>query len=321
MADDVVVERFDAGEAADADIARVHEVLGECHREVNAVEPYRAVGATAGFLRYPPADERRLCWRAVAAGEVLGFAVLMHLRDAASARAEVQVRPGRRRRGVGSALLGAVREEARTLGARTLLGRFADAAGDGFRRAMGASAGQRDVRAVLRTGNVLPPPVPVRGYRLAGWTGACPPELLASYARARAAVNDAPHADAEPEPWDPARVRGLEEAVARRGTEIRVHALLGPDGAVVAFTEIRIAPPGAAASIEDTAVLRSHRGRGLGGWLKAASLADLRAHRPDVAFTSTSNAAGNAPIRAINRGLGFVTATEWTTAVLDLGRA
>lgn len=119
-------------------------------------------------------------------------------------------------------------------------------------------------------------PTAVPGYRLVRWTGACPDGLLASYADARAAINDAPHADDES--WSPERVRDLEAVVARRGA----------------------APPP----------------EGLATWMKADALATLRLERPDVAFVTTSNAYENYSIRAINQRLGFISTVVWVTAVL-----
>jgi mycothiol synthase len=309
---------FAASNAADDDLAAVHELLKACHQEVMPLVPYRGLVETVGYLRFPPADEDRPAW-VVEDGSPCGFAVVRHVRGAASAWLELRVHPAYRRRGAGTALLEAARSYAAETGVGTLLGHCTGDAGAGFRRRAGAREGQRDIRSALRLSQEPPAAAPVPGYRLVRWTGACPERLLASYARARAAVNDAPHADADDEAWSPRRVRDLEAAVARRNRETRVTAVVAEREAVVAFTETRVSPaPSPTASIEDTAVLRQHRRKGLATWMKADALAALRSERPDVAFVLTSNAYENHPIRAVNERLGFEPAVVWTTAVLPV---
>jgi GNAT superfamily N-acetyltransferase len=251
-------------------------------------------------------------------GSLCGFAAVRRVRGAATAWLELRVHPTQRRRGVGTALVAAARSYAAASDVGVLLGYHVGTAAAAFCRAAGAEEGQRDVSSTLRFGKKLPVPTPVPGYRLVRWTGACPDGLLASYADARAAINDAPHDDADAT-WSPERVRGLEAVVARRGRETRVTAVVSDSETVVAFTEMRISPaPSSTVSIEDTAVVRQHRQRGLATWMKADALATLRLERPDVAFVTTSNAYENHPIRAINQRLGFTSTVVWVTAVLTV---
>jgi mycothiol synthase len=91
---------------------------------------------------------------------------------------------------------------------------------------------------------------------------------------------------------------------------------------VAAFTELRFSPaPGTVASTEDTATVASHRGRGLAAWVKAESLERLRAERPGVRLVTTTNAAENEAILAVNRHLGFEPAAVATTASLSFSLA
>lgn len=341
-------EPFDTAKATDDDLAAVHEVLSNCHHEVSPLVPYRGLAETVGYLRFPPAGDDRPAWVIASGGGIRGFAAVRRVRGDTTAWLELRVHPAHRRRGAGTALLAAARSYAAASGVRVLLGHYAGGAGAGFCRAAGAEAGQRDVRSALRLDQSAPTVAPVLGYRLVRWTGPCPDRLLVSYAQARAAINDAPHADADDEIWAPERVRDLEAVVARRGRETRVSAVLadpddGADGdeEVVAFTEMRVSIGGTAvtaatatglvasadptpptsppmASIEDTAVVRAHRRRGLATWMKADALATLRLQRPDVAFVVTSNAYENQAIRAINERLGFTSTIVWTTAVLPV---
>ena len=52
--------------------------------------------------------------------------------------------------------------------------------------------------------------------------------------------------------------------------------------------------------------------------VKVESLRRLRAERPEVETVSTMNAEQNAAMRHINVGLGFVTTSTLTTAVLTV---
>jgi GNAT superfamily N-acetyltransferase len=295
----------------------VHVLMEACHREADALEPYRSPHDTAAFLLHPPADQTRTHWTVTEDRELLGFAVLRHLRGAATAYLELCVRLDARRRGVGTTLLAAARARAAADGIRSILGEHATDPGAAFSAAVGAHEGQRDLRQVRRLDEPLPEPLPVAGYRLSCWTGACPEPALASYALARAAINDAPHADTEAEPWTPERIRDLEATAARRGRTVLVTAALDAAGRVVAFTEMRLSDT-PAACIEDTAVVAEHRGRGLASWIKTVALHRLRTDYPHIALAATTNAGGNASILAVNTRLGFVRAVEWTTAVLAI---
>jgi GNAT superfamily N-acetyltransferase len=267
---------FDPATASVSTLDGVYRVLVNCHSESNPEEPYRTRPELEAFLRHPPASDLRDHWLAEEAGRCVGFAQLLAARGATVARAEIQVEPGARDRGHGAALLAARR---------------------------GARDAQREVRSLLR------PPLdaalvsrPVRGYRLRSWVGAAPGRLLASYADARGAINDAPTpSDEEPDVWDTARVRDLEAALERRDREVRVDRA-----------------PGAVARTEDTAVVAEHRRRGLGRWIKLESLRRLQEERPDVALVTTGNAEENDAMLELNRGLGFSRVAVYTNCVLEL---
>jgi RimJ/RimL family protein N-acetyltransferase len=66
-------------------------------------------------------------------------------------------------------------------------------------------------------------------------------------------------------------------------------------------------------------VLPGYRGRGLAARLKAASLRELRIHRPDVRRVTTTNEVTNAPMLAVNRKAGFVPVATRAQMRLDLG--
>jgi len=303
--------------APDAELASVHELLSYVHGESNAAEPYRTVSDTLGFLRHPPAADRRFQWIVRDGGDAIGFAQLRLVAGTDAGRLiELAVHPQHRGRGHGSELLDAVSRRARAAGCRTIAGAHATTAGARFAAARGATDVRRDVRSLLSLVGFQPQLTPVAGYTTASWTGAAPNGVVESFARARMAINDAP---GECEDWDVARVRDLERSVELRDRQLRVTAALDAGGGVVGFTELRVSrTPGAVAATQDTAVSREHRRRGLAVWMKSEALAGLRRDRPDVSLVSTINAESNTAILAVNSRLGFVRVATETACVLDL---
>jgi mycothiol synthase len=308
--------------ATDERFAQVHEVLDACHGEIARREPYRTAAETRAYLLYPPDSDERSQLIGLVDGVVAGVAQLAFLRGSGVGYLQVQVRPDARQLGVGRSLLGAAIGHARDAGLGSLIGRHATPAGSRFAERAGFIDGRRDVHSAIPLAEAQLEPVSVEGYDLRSWHGPAPDELLESYAVVREAINDAPSAsDDDWEPFDAARVRDLERAVARRGRANRVTAALEAGGDVVAFTELRVGEAaGSVGSIEDTAVLPAHRRRGLGGWVKSESLASLRRERPDVSLVATTNAEENTAIRDLNAALGFAAESVATTCLLDLRR-
>jgi mycothiol synthase len=299
----------------------VYEVMALCRTEENPEEPPRTQAEAEAFLRHSPDAEDRNNWIAEDAGRCVGFAQLGVMRGSAAGRLELLVHPGHRRRGHGSELLDAARAQAKARGAQKLVAGHATEAGSRFAAAVGAKDDHREVRSLLRL--PLPEdlqPEPVAGYALRSWVGAAPEPLLESYARAREAINDAPHSfNHEREVWDAALVRDLEASLEHRGRDVRVTIALDAEDEVVAFTELRVSrTPDAVAGTEDTAVVAEHRRRGLARWIKLESLLQLQRERPDVRLVGTMNAEDNKAMRGLNHALGFTPVAVYTTCVLEL---
>lgn len=304
------VEAVDTTTASDETLRAIYRIEDAC-----STDRWEDEAHAVGFMRHPPAGSRRLHWLAFDDGEPVGMARLAVDEDSTLAWLHLGVLPERRRRGAGRMLFAAAREAA---GARSIGGHHSTGDGAAFARALGACGEQRDVRSALDLRSAaLPEPVLPPGYELRSWDGAAPDELVASFAAARNAIDDAPAPAGEVFPtWTVARVRELEDAQERRGRQIRVTVALA-GGEVAAFTELRVSPaPAPTVSTEDTATVAEHRGRGLCQAVKLESLRLLRAERPDVERVATLNAEENGPMRAINTKLGFVPVVTLTTAVL-----
>jgi GNAT superfamily N-acetyltransferase len=209
------------------------------------------------------------------------------------------VRPDRRRRGIGRALMQAA--EAATERPRLRAPAWASTAGESALPHLGYTAqGAHQVRRLsLRAsqpeGLVATAREAGRDYDLERYVGACPDALLDDMQVLREAINDAPE-PGEFEAYPPARIRGYEASLARAHqtpyTILARHRATGRPAGITLLCVHELRPEIAAQ--EDTSVLAPHRGHRLG----------LRAERPDVAYADTWNVPGNAPMIAINDALG-----------------
>jgi mycothiol synthase len=317
----MAVRPLDASSLTAGLMHRVYDVMARCHAEANPEEPYRSPADAEAFLRHPPAVEARDYWIAESSGDCVGFAQLGVLHGSPTGHVEILVRPDARRRGHGTALLETVCRQARLRGARVLIGSHATEPGSRFAAAVGAVDSKRAIRSLMRlplAEDVMARPVD--GYTVQTWVGPAPDGLLASYAAARNAINDAPRPSGEEAVvWNAALVRDLEAAVERRNRDVRVTVAVDERGEVVAFTELRVSRAvGATAGTEDTAVVASHRRRGLGRWVKLESLRRLQRDRPDVPLVATMNAEENRGMLELNRAVGFSPVAVYTSSVLQL---
>ncbi|NHC45592.1 GNAT family N-acetyltransferase [Motilibacter aurantiacus] len=262
---------------------------------------------------------RRVAWVADADGVPLGTAFLrLFDRPGQDHLAELTmtVHPAERRRGVGTRLLGVAVEAARAEGRGSLLAQAdAGSAGDafcaahGFRRVLTLvyarlAMAEADVGLVDALAGR-----PHAGYRLVWWEGAVPDNLAVAFTAARPAMDDMPTSEADfgTVSWDVEGVRAAAAAIERRGDVLHtVAAVSEADGSVAGFTELVVPGDGAGdAQHYGTAVVREHRGNGLGRWLKAASIRIARDRYPRLEGLLTDTADSNAPMMRINAELGY----------------
>jgi GNAT superfamily N-acetyltransferase len=243
------------------------------------------------------------------------------------------VAPAARRAGVGRALLAHCADQARRAGRSRLAANAVDGSpGAAFAAAVGARAGIAEVRRLLRIDPALPGRLSdlrataekhSAGYSLLAWRSPAPAEHLDQLARIHSAMADAPRdAGVEPQVWDAARVRHMEQTMVEHGLiSYAIAARHDPSGELVALTEMLIeadTPDWAFQQI--TAVLSAHRGHRLGLLVKVAMLEQLLACEPAVRCIQTGNAGANAHMIAINEQLGFTVADvgrEWELSITD----
>lgn len=241
-----------------------------------------------------------------------GFLSLPMKENTGTALVEIRVHPDLRRRGIATdflrALIPAMHAADRThvLGATDSHG-----GGEVWAASVGMSPTLRYVQQYLNLADAdralwdLPEP---DGYRLRSWTGAAPDDLIASYAVARQAIDDAVqgHMRWDEPHWTPERVREMEARYSSVDREFRsVVAVHEATGEVAGVTDVTIAAARPTVVQQGyTAVRREHRGRGLGLAMKAALLRLLVAEHPTAqkAMTQTADLDHMA---GINRALGF----------------
>jgi GNAT superfamily N-acetyltransferase len=242
------------------------------------------------------------------ASRVVGVATVgrmfVHPPDFPAYWSTVSVLPGDRRLGVGSTLLAAVSERARTAGKSELILRCSDARPEGVAFLSHRGFREHERNKVVRldlTGLPAPDIEPPAGIVIS--TLAERPELIVDvHAVALEAFPDIPGGDEPIEAGDLAEFRARD--VERPGTpaDAFIVALAGDD--VVGYANLLMAPGSTTVGWHDmTAVRRAWRGRGIAAALKRATIA--WAIRNGLTALDTGNDEANASMRAVNARLGY----------------
>ncbi|MFF4125029.1 GNAT family N-acetyltransferase [Microbispora rosea] len=245
----------------------------------------------------------------------------------------LMTRTGRRREGVGGALLDHAIGRARDEGRRVLIAEAsADGPGAAFAKVRGFSPAATETRLVLdlRTadwsGLELLRARAVRhatGYSLERWAGPTPDDLLGDMARLAEGMNDEPLGDLamEDQRWTADRVRAREEMLARAGQ--RTYTMIArhtAGGEPAGFTQLVVDAerPEGWGRQSSTTVLAPHRGRRLGLVLKLANITWFRACEPSIERVITWNSVANPHMLAINEAMGFEVFDTWHQWQLDI---
>lgn len=320
----MTVERHDPRAVGPAELAGAQAVLAACIPHDLPGDPVPPPEDLAARLRATSAEGRLLLWLARENGEVSGFG-RMFVPDIQNTRIgylDLAVHPERRRRGHGRALLAAATDALRAEGRDTVhIEAVENSASAAFCERFGITAKHREVESLLdlstadRTFVEAVSAEDHPGYRIRNWSGLTPGDVLDSYTAAANAMHDAPHGDMDYEPFvrTPQRVRDKESWVDQCGRDAMVTvAVHEPSGEVAAVTVLLVPRwPTARAFQGDTAVVRAHRGHGLGLWIKATMLGRLRAEYPQIREIVTGNAEDNVHMRRINTRLGFRPVRVW----------
>jgi GNAT superfamily N-acetyltransferase len=174
-------------------------------------------------------------------------------------------------------------------------------------------------RAMVREWATIDP----AGYRLEWIDGDVPEALLKNVIVAYDTMNTAPRGESAMEDWNttPEQIRDWDRSrrAACRARRI-VLAVEDATGKTAGYTELSYDPRVSHVILQQgTAVIPSHRGRGIGKWIKAAMLERATQDWPSARLIRTGNADSNAPMLAINTRLGFKPA--WAQTIWEVGIA
>jgi GNAT superfamily N-acetyltransferase len=288
----------------------------------------------AGWLALGWTEDRPQPWLATdGAGEPLAWYVLglPERENTQLASITVLVAPGRRRAGIGTALIRHAAAQAAERG-RTVLATDArqDSAAEAFFRALGGQPGITEVDRVQRLAEIPAGQLAdlrdqaqpaARGYSLLSWDGPVPQQYVAAFAALAEDLNDAPRdAGHEGQHWDPERVRQGEKRITAQGLRHYSVAAAGGRGELAAATQLGVDPQRPDWGFQElTVVARAHRGHRLGLLVKLAMLDLLARREPQLATILTGNADANKHMIAINEQLGFTELHRWQS--WDLGIA
>ena len=317
----VRIERFDAAD----DVAAVRAVY-DAYRAGAPVDfpgsPPMSFGVFGGLMVQGWCGEPRENWLACREpGGALAGAYTLELPDRENrdrAGLSVLVAPGQRRAGLGTVLLRHATARARALGrVRMSAEVIKGTPGDGFARAVGATAEMTEARRTLdvraipsgRLGELRAAAKgPAAGYTLLAWAGPAPETCLDAVARLNEAMHDAPHgAGEEAQSWDADRVRAVGRRAVQQGLRhYSVAAQAEATGELAGLTELSIDPAYPHWGHQELSVVaRAHRGHRLGLLLKVAMLELLAEREPQLETIETFNAETNAHMVGINETLGF----------------
>jgi GNAT superfamily N-acetyltransferase len=288
-------------------------------------DPPRAVEQTTAMLRGMP-DHYAVndFWVRDPSGDVVANGYGWWVKDVPEnrhlVRAQLEVRPDRRRQGIGrllvERLVGAAESDGRTVIQAMTHDRAS--AGEVFARRVGA-----EPKSATHTNRLLVSDLDVQlmrtwvdegpkradGYSLLWFDDRCPDDLLDAMADLMHVMETAPTdgLDIEGDKKTPEWIRKMEAWLKAEETERWVViARHDATGELAGYTEVmwtRHRP--LTVQQGDTGVWPKHRGHALGKWLKAAMALRVLEERPGIKDIRTGNADSNAPMLGINHAMGF----------------
>ena len=328
--DDLEIHPFDPARATDADWQEIYD-LTTARLTVDWPETplpsYESVVHRIRTGAVGPNSETMWVARQNGALVGSGYYEIYLGRNPDVALITVHVHPGRRRQGIGTAVFRELLARARRDGRTHVVGTGVRAGHAAAEWAAKVGFGEPALRLVMQQLDIADVDPAVwevsgpEGYRLVAWIGPAPEEILASYARARHAIEDSVVGDLtwdEPD-WSPEKVRQEEADFAAQHEEMRVVvAIHEASGEVAGITQVTVPPVQPVKAFQrDTAVLREHRGHGLGRAMKAAMMRRLIAERPDTVSVVTQTGDVENMAR-INTELGYRTLAEYSIVEAEI---
>ena len=255
-------------------------------------------------------------WTASLDAEVVGAALVERRasENAHLAELEINVLPGYRRRGIGRSLASALFDDLTRTGHTTWLGEVHGQAQDhtsaalDFAHSLGFRTVHEEDHLVLELPAELPAAPLDPDYDVLTWIDRCPDDLLDAYCVMRTQMNaDVPSGELDlvPEVRTREQQRRSEERMAASYVTVVAAARRRGDGVLGGYTMMFLPHGETHVWQDDTLVMPEHRGRGLGGALKAATLGLVQRDHLDRTVIHTWTAPDNHPMQVVNRTFGF----------------
>lgn len=147
------------------------------------------------------------------------------------------------------------------------------------------------------------------GYDLLYLESPLPDEHLENWCAVMGVMNTAPKEDLEFEDttYTPEKWRDIEDKNDAKGDRLLAHVAVDKTtGEFVGLSEIVVQKHQPDLAWQgDTGVHPDHRNKGLGRWLKAATIKRVMAEHPQIERVDTSNAGSNEPMLNINIAMGY----------------
>lgn len=308
------IERLDPSD--DAQFADYYEAYRAAH-DCEWDRPYSAIEKRVGLLESGVYQDSIGVIARDASGNAVGIGLAeIPLKDnLLTGFVGLRVLVAHRRRGHGSALLGALLDVCRSAGREKVMGVThwtpgeSNVPGRAFAESHGFVLDQVDAHRVLDLPASLPAAPARHGYVLHSWRGPCPERWVDDYATLRSLLTqEAPGGDLalEAEFFDAERIRIEEASLEKQGRIMAAAVALDPTGKPVGHTQL-VFPESDPEDVYqwDTLVLSPHRGHGLGLSLKVHAMDSARDLFEGRTHVHTYNAVSNGPMIAVNELMGF----------------
>lgn len=317
----IVVDEIDTTTAPESLLQELHQHYVLHDAELLPDDPPQPFEQRAAVWRHLPEHEDIRRWVAREDGAIKAVAVIYmdKYEDLNNGFARVHVRPDARRRGLAKHLAAVAFDVLEDGDRKSLITDVPDSWPiEPTLEVLGMKKGYQEKRSRLVIAGVdwdlmdswiERASERASGYELLYLESPFPEEQLENWCAVMDVMNTAPKEDLEFEDstYTPEKWRDIEETAARRGDQLVAHVAVDKaTGKFVGLSEIIVQKYQPDLAWQgDTGVDPGHRNKGLGRWLKAATIKRVIAEHPEIERIDTGNAGSNEPMLNINVAMGY----------------